>query len=643
MIKLIYTSLIALFLFSCQESNQHNNPEKGETSSTESVELEKDGDCHHDIENHTHSNIDEIHTTHMHLDLLADFDNKKLSGVVRHTMNNNGTKKAVFDIDGVNIQKVTIGDKNNEKEATFKIGENIENVGAPLIVEIDEQTTEINIYYETTPASNALDWLPPALTASGKYPFLYTQGQPILTRTWIPLQDTPANRITYSADIQVPEGLLAIMSAANPKELAPDGKYSFEMNQPIPSYLVALAIGEMEYHAFSDNSGVYAEPDVIESAAYEFVDIPKMMDAAESLYGSYLWDNYDVVILPYSFPFGGMENPRLTFATPTLIAGDRSLVSVIAHELAHSWSGNLVTNASWNDIWLNEGFTVYFENRIMEKLYGKEIADMLFLVELHELEQTIDKMIDEGMAKDTQLKLALECRNPDDGLTDVAYIKGAWFLKTLEKEVGRETFDAFITDYFASKKFTSLTSEEFLEYLENNLLAKQNITFNHEEWVYGTGIPENAIEVTSTRFEKVQELAEGIANNNKEIPDDLKLTDFTTQEWITFIRKFKGKLNHEKIKKMDETVGFANSGNSELMTQWFLLNIESEYKDNYDQMEDFLIKVGRRKFLKPLYTALAKTEENKTWALKVYEKARPGYHAVSFQTIDKILNYNKEG
>lgn len=635
--KIIYGSLLTLMTFACQEENKVKN----EVASNESIEIEKDGDCHHDIKNHTHSNIEEINTVHMHLDLVADFENKKITGVARHTMENSGVKKAIFDLDGLNIIKVTIGKSENEEDTEFEIGENIENVGASLIVEIHEETTDINIYYETTPASNALDWLPPSLTASGKYPFLYTQGQPILTRTWIPLQDTPANRITYSADIQVPEGLLAIMSASNPKEISSDGKYSFEMNQPIPSYLIALAIGEMEYHAFSENSGVYAEPDVIESAAYEFADIPKMISAAESLYGSYLWDNYDVVILPYSFPFGGMENPRLTFATPTLIAGDRSLVSVIAHELAHSWSGNLVTNASWNDIWLNEGFTVYFENRIMEKLFGKEIADMLFLIELQELEQTIEKMIDEGMAKDTQLKLALECRNPDDGLTDVAYVKGAWFLKTLEKEVGRETFDAFITDYFASKKFTSLTSEEFLAYLEQNLLASQNITFNHEEWVYGTGIPENAIEVTSSRFEKIQDLAAGIINGN-EIPGDLKLTDYVTQEWIAFIRKFDRQMDHGKIQKLDQTVGFANSGNAELMTEWFLLNIESGFNGNYDQMEKFLVKVGRRKFLKPLYSALSKTEENRNWALKVYEKARPGYHAVSFQTIDDILNYKKE-
>jgi leukotriene-A4 hydrolase len=626
-------TLFLIGAFACQEKNEVES-----NAASKAIKIEKHGDCHHDLENHTHANIHEIHTVHLHLELIADFDLQKFTGVARHTMENSGVTTAIFDIDGVNIKKVTLGTTGNEIETPFKIGEHIENVGASLHVTILENTTDVNIYYETTAASHALDWLPPALTASGNHPFLYTQGQPILTRTWIPIQDTPANRITYSADIQVPVGLLAIMSASNPKAISSDGKYSFEMNQPIPSYLIALAIGEMEYHAFSENSGIYAEPAVIKAAAYEFADIPKMIDAAESIYGKYLWDEYDVVILPYSFPFGGMENPRLTFATPTLIAGDRSLVSVIAHELAHSWSGNLVTNASWNDIWLNEGFTVYFENRIMEKLFGQEIADMLFLVELQELEETIEKMIDEGMAEDTQLKLALECRNPDDGLTDIAYVKGAWFLKTLEQEVGRAAFDEFVSNYFASHKFQSLTSEEFLEYLEENLLAKLNITFNHEEWVYGTGIPSNAIAINSPRFDSVQELATNISNGGN-IPAELRISDHITQEWIAFIRKFDRQLDHEKIKKIDEQIGFAQSGNAEIMTEWFLLNIASGYDGNFDALEKFLIKVGRRKFLKPLYSALALNEEYKKWALGVYEKARAGYHAVSFQTIDEILGW----
>jgi aminopeptidase N len=310
-------------------------------------------------------------------------------------------------------------------------------LGQPLLISIKPGTKYINIYYETTEKTEAIDWLAPNLTEGEDLPFMYTQGQAILTRTWIPIQDSPTNRLTYSADVHVPEEMMAIMSASNPTKKAVDGKYHFEMKQPIPCYLIALASGNIEYRSLGNNCGVYAEPKVLGKAANELVDLPRMMRAAEGLYGPYKWDQYDVLVLPYSFPFGGMENPRLTFLSPTVIAGDRSLVSVVAHELAHSWSGNLVTNASWEDFWLNEGFTVYFENRIMEELFGKDVADILALIEFAELQDELKTIAKSKYPQDAQLKLELRGRNPDDGMTDIAYVKGAFFLKTLEEKVGR--------------------------------------------------------------------------------------------------------------------------------------------------------------------------------------------------------------
>jgi leukotriene-A4 hydrolase len=324
---------------------------------------------------------------------------------------------------------------------------------------------------------------------------MYSQGQTVLTRTWIPIQDTPANRITYSADVKVPKEFLAIMSADNPAEKNATGEYHFEMKQPIPAYLIAIAVGNIEYRSLGKNCGVYSEPELIETAANEFVDLQKMITAAEKLYGNYRWEQYDVIVLPYSFPFGGMENPRLTFANP---------VSVIAHELAHSWSGNLVTNASWDDFWLNEGFTVYFENRIMEELYGKEVANILAVIEFQELQRTL-KRID---ARDTKLKLNLSQRNPDDGMTDIAYIKGAYFLRTLEDVVGRQKFDRFMKKYFDDHAFSTLTTEDFIAYLDKNLLIPNKIKFNTNEWVYKSGIPANCIQIESPRLEKVEKLAD---------------------------------------------------------------------------------------------------------------------------------------
>ena len=625
MYRLLISLIVVLFLMSC------NSEEKQEVVvDTTSAPVVKD---------HSYSNVEEINTTHLHLDVTVDFENKQLTGVVRHTMNNTGVTKAIFDIYGLNIKKITLGE--DEIETTYTTGAEVQTLGAPLIVDINENTTIVNIYYNTTAASSALDWLAPELTMSKEHPYLYTQGQAILTRTWIPTQDTPSNRITYSADLQVPSDLIALMSAKNPTEKNDTGKYSFTMNQPIPCYLIAMAVGDIAYKQIGENTGVYSEPALLEEVAYEFADLQKMVDAAEDLYGDYLWETYDVIVLPYSFPFGGMENPRLTFATPTLITGDRSLVSVIAHELAHSWSGNLVTNATWNDFWLNEGFTVYFENRIMEKLYGKEVADMLAVIEWQELQQTTSEMMSNGHAHDTHLKLNLDERSPDDGMTDIAYVKGAFFLKTLEEKVGREHFDTFLKGYFDTYKFQTLTTEDFVTYLDENLLKKHNISFNTEEWIYEEGIPENHIQIQSPRFEIIQKHAVELKTNGTAIPKELKRENHITQEWLAFIRNFDGQLDPEKMQSIDKQLNFKGSGNAEIMAEWFVLGIQSGYLDIRESMAAFLTKVGRRKFLSPIYTALAKTEDNKNWALEVYKSARPNYHAVSSGTIDNILGYEK--
>jgi len=348
------------------------------------------------------------------------------------------------------IQKITLGEKGKEKETDFMIGPMDKDslFGQALLVNVDPKTTQVNIYYQTTAAAAALDWLDTTLTSSKTKPFLYTQGQAILTRTWIPIQDAPSNRLTYSADVKVPKDLLALMSAINPKKLNANGTYHFEMPKAIPSYLIALAVGDIGFKDLGSGCGVYAEKELLEASAREFEDLPQMMQVAEELYGPYLWGRYDVLLLPYSFPFGGMENPMLTFANPTLLTGDKSLVSVLAHELAHSWSGNLVTNHSWSDLWLNEGTTVYFEQRIMEALRGKEIADLLAQVEYNELQGTLKEMKLSNTIQDSKLHLDLSNRDPDIAMSDIAYVKGAFFFRTLEAAVGRTQLDNFLKGYF---------------------------------------------------------------------------------------------------------------------------------------------------------------------------------------------------
>ncbi|MCE3296490.1 MAG: Leukotriene-A(4) hydrolase [Crocinitomicaceae bacterium] len=591
---------------------------------------------------HSYANLDEIRTKHIHLDLEVDFTTKSIYGIARHEMVNNGTDTAIFDIKGLEINRVTIGKEGNEANADYVIGKEDPILGAPLSVKVDSNTTFINIYYKTTSESNALDWLDPILTNGKKHPYLYTQGQAILTRTWIPTQDSPSNRITYSADVKVPKELMALMSAKNPTKKNEKGEYHFEMKQPIPVYLIALAVGDLSYRKLGKNSGVYTEPSMIGKVAWEFADLQKMIGAAEELYGKYEWEQYDVIVLPYSFPFGGMENPRLTFANPTLIAGDRSLVTVIAHELAHSWSGNLVTNATWDDFWLNEGFTVYFENRIMESLYGKEVADILALIEFQELEMEIEEISNGMHPEDTYLKLALDGRDPDDGMTQIAYVKGAFFLKTLEETVGREKFDAFINKYFDTYKFKTLTTETFEKYLTENLLKPNKIKFNTKEWLYGKGMPKNCVKLVSPRFEGLQKLADDFAAGKnifyaKRKKDVLTRDKYITQEWLAFIRKLPRDISIDKLKKLDEKLNFKNCGNAEIMTEWYVLGIQAGYTELRPNISAFLNKVGRRKFLLPIYKTLAKDAENLKFARQVYKQARPYYHSVSQKTMDDLL------
>ena len=630
MFKLTSVLLVFLILSACNGASNNDANATGKTEKNVPILSKIPTD------EHSYSNINKIRTKHLALELDINFENKTVYGVARHSMINNGADTAIFDIKALKIQRVTVGKKGAEKEANYVIGMEDPLLGAPLKISIPKNTADINIYYQTTENTEAIDWLPASLTNGKKHPYLYTQGQAILTRTWIPVQCTPAIRITYSADVKVPKELMALMSASNPTEKNETGNYHFEMKQPIPSYLIALAVGDLEYRKLGKNCGVYSEPGSVDVCAREFEDLPSMISAAENLYGKYQWDQYDIIVLPNSFPFGGMENPRLTFANPTLIAGDKSLISVIAHELAHSWSGNLVTNATWNDFWLNEGFTVYFENRIMESLYGKERSDMLALIEFQELEDE-NRLIDSGEnPDDTHLKLNLKDRSPDDGMTSIAYVKGAFFLKTLEEKVGRKEFDKFLKSYFTQFQFKTITTEMFEEFLNKKLLMPTGTKFNTDEWLYGRGIPKNCARVESDRFKNMEIMADKYLATTKKVFKKVKREDFITQEWLAFIRHMPKQSDPKKLAELDAIFNFKGWGNSEIMAEWYVLGINSGYLGIRPEMSQFLNRVGRRKFLAPIYTALASTPANKAWAIKVYADAQDGYHSAKI-TIEDIL------
>ncbi|HEX6198624.1 MAG TPA: M1 family metallopeptidase [Thermoanaerobaculia bacterium] len=591
---------------------------------------------------HSHSRPNEVSVRHLTLDLDVDFESRRLSGRASLDLDRHDpdATELVLDTWGLDVEGVSLDDG---EPAGFELGDADPALGRALTVELGPETETVHVDYATRPDARAVQWLTPEQTAT-ESPFLFTQSQAILARSWIPLQDTPAVRFTYDATIRVPAGLLAVMSADNPTETSEDGVYSFEMPQAVPSYLMALAVGDLAFRSLGPQSGVYAEPPVVEAAAEEFADTEAMIEAASELYGPYRWGRYDLLVLPPSFPFGGMENPRLTFATPTILAGDRSLVTLVAHELAHSWSGNLVTNANWNDFWLNEGFTVYFERRIMEEIEGEEYAEMLWQLGLQDLKKTIE---DEA-ARDTWLKLDLAGRDPDDGMTDVAYEKGALFLRLLEETVGRERFDAFLRTYFERFAFESMDTESFLEYLERELLEPAGVTpeeLDVQAWVYGPGIPDNAPAIESDAFRKVEAQIARFREGTP--PAELETEGWSTHEWLHFLRGLPRDLPSERMVALDDTFGFTATGNSEILAAWLELAIVSGHVFEAPAVDaalaDFLTRQGRRKFLKPLYTELAKTPEGKARAEEIYAEARPGYHAVSTGTIDEILEWDAAG
>lgn len=583
------------------------------------------------MDSHTLSNYKDLPIIHAHLDLEVDFVNKLLKGSVTHNFSEDRNTDLLV-LDSKHLEVDSVKDESGNR-LNFEIGNFDELLGSKFSIQLNKESKSVTIFYQTTSKSEALDWLMPNQTAGKNFPFMYTQGQSIFTRSWIPIQDTPGLRITYSASIKTPENMMAVMSAANPQEQHSENNYNFEMKQPIPPYLIALAVGNLQFKAVDYRTGVYTEPTMLDECVDELSDMGKMVDVAENLYGKYDWDRYDVIVLPPSFPFGGMENPRLTFATPTIIAGDRSLVSLIAHELAHSWSGNLVTNATWNDFWLNEGFTVYFERRIMESLYGKDYSEMLALLGYQDLVEEIN-----DLEPDMQLlRLNMLGKHPDDAMTDIAYEKGYFFLRMIENHVGREKMDSFLLKYFNDHKFKTIITEDFISYLKKYLLNENKEKLNINEWIFEPGIPANCPKVKSVRFENVASLVDDFmilgASSLKE-----KTANWSTHEWLHFIKHLPKEITVNQLSDLDKVFNFSNSGNSEILALWFLQSIKSDYQPAFDNLEKFLIKIGRRKFLQPLYLELSKSEKHKAWAKEVYKKARGNYHYVSFNTIDKILN-----
>ncbi|HVR80934.1 MAG TPA: M1 family metallopeptidase [Luteimonas sp.] len=584
-----------------------------------------------ETDEHSYAEPDKVRTTDLALDLNIDFGKKEISGSATYTLDwlDKAATQLVLDTRDLTIARIEGEDANGQwTPLQYALAGRDKILGSKLTIEAPQRNTHVRATYTTSPDASGLQWLTPAMTEGKKLSFMFSQSQQIHARSWVPLQDTPRVRFTYSAHVTAPKDVMVRMSADNKPDDARDGDYSFAMPQKIPSYLLAIAAGDLVFEPISQRSGVWAEPAMVDKAAKEFEDTEKMMQVAEKLYGPYRWGRYDILVLPPSFPYGGMENPRLTFATPTVIVGDKSLVSLVAHELAHSWSGNLVTFSSAKDAWLNEGVTSYVENRIIESLYGKQRADMENVIErneLHEEYKTLDPKLQALALKPDALP------DPDGSSSATVYTKGAWFLQFLEQRFGRDNFDAFLRGYFDHFAFQSIPTAKFVDYAKANLLAKYPGKVSEAEmdaWIYQPGIPADAPQVTSKRFDAVDGLRKAWLDGGA-LPKAATTANWSTQEWVHFLDGMPETLKPEQLAVLDAAYHFTGTLNGEIAQRWYPLAVRSGYHAADEAMAAFMQRVGRRKLIMPIYEALVKTSEGLAFAKDVFAKAKPGYHPIT--------------
>ena len=577
----------------------------------------------------------EARVTHVALDLNVDFDSKRIGGIAMLDIERTpDAKQIILDDNGLEIESVTDAAKD---PLQWQVGAKDANLGAPLAIALKPDTRRVVVRYKSAPEAGALLWLAPQQTAGKKAPFLFSQGESIENRSWIPTQDSPGIRQSWEATIHVPAGMTAVMSAprsAEPITQGGESVFSFKMPHSVAPYMIAIAVGDLAFKSLGPRTGVWAEPATIDAAARELSDTEKMVAAAEKLYGPYRWGRYDVLVLPPSFPFGGMENPNMTFLTPTFIAGDKSLVGLVAHELAHSWSGNLVTNANWSDSWLNEGVTSYFENRIMEAIYGPKRAAQEAALSFDEMEKAL---AEENNGPNTQLHLGSKEGVPDGGSSGIIYDKGAVFLRTIEKIVGRDNWDAYLRSYFDRHAFQPMTSARFLADMRENLLKGDKgleKKLQLDNWIYKPGLPSNVARPDPAAFASVDQAVRAFVAGG---PAPAAFSGWTTAEKMRFINKLPRKMATSRLDALNNALKLNDAGNNEVLFAWLDLAVRNHYDPAVPALERFLTTQGRRKFVQPLIKTLAADAQwGRPIAMRVYKVARGSYHPITQRDLDQL-------
>ena len=580
-----------------------------------------------------HSVTDDAQPTTRHLewDAAVDFAQKRLSATATLHFKEATKAPTPLDLDARALEVSAVTDLSGaalkwEALAVDAI------LGTPLRVQVPAGVLGVRLTYRTAPGASALQWLDPSQTHGGKQPYLFSQCQAIHARSVLPCQDSPARRISYRASLSVPAGLVAVMAAAPVRSESKDGHtlFHFEMPQVIPPYLLAFAVGDLASKDLSARSRVWCEPGLLESAAWEFTDVERHLTAAEALFGPYDWERFDLLVMPPSFPYGGMENPRLTFLTPTLLAGDRSMVNVVAHELAHSWTGNLVTNVNAEHFWLNEGFTVFAERRILEALEGREVAEIHAALGRNDLDDSISRFEKAGQPELTRLRTKLAGIDPDEAFSVVPYEKGYLLLRALEAAAGRASFDALLKSWLAKHRFGSVSTDDFIAHFEKTapgLLEKVNAM----TWIDQPGVPADAPRAKSARLDAVKALV-------GTVPEAAAVASWTAIEWQLFLEWSPRTLTAAELAKLDERFHFSTAKNTEVHVGWLLLSLQCNSEAVLPQVDAFLGRVGRMKYLKPLFAALHGRPFTAARARELFEKNKARLHPIARQVIAGMLS-----
>ncbi|KAJ8766003.1 hypothetical protein K2173_020519 [Erythroxylum novogranatense] len=611
------------------------------------------------IDPHSFTDSENPLTTHISLSLYFDFPSSTIHAAALLSLSGPHSGSLSLDARSLSVHKVL--DPNTLTPLPFSLSQLHPVKGHNLTVTLNNQTS-ILILYSTSPSSSALQWLSPPQTFNKAHPFVYTQCQSIHARSVFPCHDTPAARICYSARLNIPRQLSAVMSARHCDRRDPvagdvsegftddigfklqtlwlaEGRVveEFVMEQPIPPYLFAFAVGELGFREVGPRTRVYSEAvvGVLDAAAREFAGTEEMIRQGEKLFGEYVWERFDLLVLPPSFPYGGMENPRMVFLTPTVIKGDSSGAQVVAHELAHSWTGNLITNKNNEHFWLNEGFTTYAERRIVEVVQGEDRATLNIGIGWRGLNEEIERFADN--LEFTKLRTNQEGVDPDDVYSQVPYEKGFQFLFRIERQIGRPAFDEFLKKYISNFKFKSIDTETFLDFLKANVPGIEK-DIDLQLWTEGTGIPPDAYEPVSKLYAKIISLANEFKVGR--MPREDEVADWQGQEWELYLENLPKSVEASQILALDARYRLSESKDYEVKVAFLELTISCRCRDYYGEVEKSLKEVGRMKYLRPLYTALVQgsgKEEEKILAKRVFAEARECYHPIAQGVVESIF------